>query len=1061
MQYRPTRWIVPKTAATRAAAVLAAVAGSILGASPHAISKSTPDRPATDVVTADTIADAVAGADAQAAPDTAHAYSSGVPQVYPRPQSIRARGQAVAVTASVALVARPDADRYAVAAVSSLLRSAGARVTTIAPGTAYPDGRLLVFVDGSTANAALRALGAPVTADLPAGGYALATGRAVIDGAARDVVALRGADADGTFYGAQTLRQLLVTLPGEAGSEAAGSGRLTSGFPGVVVRDWPSTAVRGIVEGFYGEPWSLKQRLAQLDFMGRTKQNRYLYAPGDDPYRQSMWRQEYPDGQRRQLRALADRAKRNHVTLAWAVSPGQSFCFASDTDLDALAGKLESMWGLGVRAFQLQFADVSYTEWQCSADQHRYGDGPAAAAAAQADVANEISRRLAARHPGAAPLSLLPTEFYEDGDTEYRTALGAALDPDIQVGWTGVRVVPPKITGTELAGTRSAFADHPLLTMDNYPVNDYTENKIFQAPVTGREPAVASASAGYLANAMRQPVASQVALFTSADFAWNPSAYRAEQSWQAALNELAGGDAKARQALAVVAGNAYSSPLDGTESAYLSPLLRDFWNAASGDSEQQLAVAGRRLRAAFQAMSAAPGRLTGVARGAYVAETRPWLDQLARYGKAGSAAIDMILAQRRGDGDEAWRKQLVVRDTQRDTKRATATVGAGVLDTFLDKALNAADDWTGVSEVAATGRTPATASMRAAVDGNPATSYRGPAGPAAATDLTVTFGATRPLDRVTVLTDPKAATHASVDVRLAGGEWQPIGELGVGWTELAAGGVQADAVRLRWAAGATPPTVNEVVPWFADTPVAKLKLGRSSVNAEIGGAPATVEATLAATRAGMALGHVAAVAPEGVRVAVSSDTGPEPVTLPRGGQLTTRLKVTVPAATPPGEYSVPVRFTVDGQTVEQRLTVRAYPPTSGPDVARGATATSSGDETEDFPASAAVDGDPDSRWSSPADDDAWLQVQLAEPTRVGRLVLRWQDAYAAAYRVETSADGQHWSAAATVNDGRGGTEEIRLDAPGTSFVRIQGIKRATQYGYSLYAVEVYAVDARR
>ena len=151
---------------------------------------------------------------------------------------------------------------------------------------------------------------------------------------------------------------------------------------GVVVRDWPGTPVRGMTEGFYGTPWTLRQRLAQLDFMGRTKQNRYLYAPGDDQYRQTRWRAAYPPAQRSAFRALAERARRNHVTLAWAVAPGQAMCLSSDRDLKALIHKLDSMWGLGVRAFQLQFQDVSYSEWHCEQDAAAFGSGPGAAARA-------------------------------------------------------------------------------------------------------------------------------------------------------------------------------------------------------------------------------------------------------------------------------------------------------------------------------------------------------------------------------------------------------------------------------------------------------------------------------------------------------------------------------------------------------------------------------------------------------------------------------------------------------------------------------------------------------
>nr|WP_240930254.1 discoidin domain-containing protein [Streptomyces coryli] len=126
-------------------------------------------------------------------------------------------------------------------------------------------------------------------------------------------------------------------------------------------------------------------------------------------------------------------------------------------------------------------------------------------------------------------------------------------------------------------------------------------------------------------------------------------------------------------------------------------------------------------------------------------------------------------------------------------------------------------------------------------------------------------------------------------------------------------------------------------------------------------------------------------------------------------------------------------------------------------MARSGDASSSADETPDFPAAAAVDGKADTRWSSPAKDGEWLQVRLDKPARVGEVRLRWQDAYASGYRVQVSADGRRWRTAARVVDGAGGRESVRMDERDVRYVRIQGEERGTRFGYSLWALEVYAV----
>ncbi|MBO1334027.1 beta-N-acetylglucosaminidase domain-containing protein [Streptomyces sp. VRA16 Mangrove soil] len=952
---------------------------------------------------------------------------SGLPSVWPRPQSMRASDHGVTVPVSadaasgVVLVAPQGTDPYAVDALRTLLREAGARqVLRVTDEAAVPSGSGLVVRMGSATperaaaasatpsyradsadsgaaslDALLRSLGAAARRDLPSGGYRLAVGQS----AGRPTVALEGIGDDGLFHAVQTLRQVV-------------EGRRIAG---VVVRDWPGTAVRGLTEGFYGTPWTTEQRLAQLDFMGRTKQNRYLYAPGDDLYRQARWRETYPAAQRADFRELAERARANHVTLAWAVAPGQAMCMSSQDDVKALTRKLDAMWALGVRAFQLQFQDVSYSEWHCAADAEEFGSGPKAAAKAQAKVANAVARHLAARHPGAEPLSLMPTEYYQDGRTAYRTALADGLDDRVQVAWTGVGVVPRTITGGELAGARQAFGSsgtaHKLLTMDNYPVNDYAQDRIFLGPFTGREPAVASGSAALLSNAMEQPAASRIPLFTAADYAWNPRDYRPQESWKAAIDDLADGNAARRAALTALAGNDASSVLGADESAYLTPLISAFWQARTTTDAAGNAEAAKALRAAFTQMRRTPGALDDTELDS---EVRPWSDKLGRYGQAGEAAVDMLDAARRGDSAAAWQAARRLEQLRARLGSNQVTVGKGVLDPFLVKAEKAFAAWAGADrEDAAAGSTAQLPRVRA-------------------------------LSTVTVLSTP--GTQGSVEAHVPGEGWRRLGGLADGgFTELDAGNTRVDALRVTGASGAA---IDHLVPWYADAPKAAFSLTRTEADAEIGGPAQTVTARLTSRRPGDVKGEVTAKAPHGIKV-----SAPKESELPRGTRVDVPVEVTVPAGTPAGTYEIPLAFGAETRTVS----VRAYPRTAGPDLGRTGTASSSADETPDFPAKAANDGDSTTRWSSPAEDGAWWQLELPKPVRLGRLILHWQDAYASSYRIQTSADGRTWRTAATVRDGHGGRESVRMDAKDVRFVRVVGDKRATEYGISLWSVEAYAV----
>ncbi|MGW0609727.1 beta-N-acetylglucosaminidase domain-containing protein [Streptomyces sp. NPDC002788] len=966
----------------RAAALAVAVVTGSLGLPPAAV--AAPPTPGTAATPAPGIADA------------------GL-SVWPRPQYARGNGAPVAVPDEVALITDAQADPSAVEALRELLRQAGARRITDVAGP----GALVV-----------RAQTEPVRPGdrhaLPSGGYELSVGQGGIS--------LTGTGEDGLFHAVQTLRQLL--RPG--GSPLSGRSREPGGgrIAAAVVRDWPGTAVRGITEGFYGTAWTHRQRLAQLDFMGRTKQNRYLYAPGDDLYRQARWREPYPAEQRAEFRELAERARRNHVTLGWAVAPGQAMCFSSDADVRALTRKIDAMWALGFRAFQLQFQDVSYSEWHCEADAERFGSGPGAAARAQARVANAVTRHLTERHPGAAGPSLMPTEYYEDGATDYRRALADALAEGTEVAWTGVGVVPRTITGRELAEAREAFG-HPLVTMDNYPVNDYDPGRIFLGPYQGREPAVATGSAALLANAMQQPEASRIPLFTAADYAWNPRAYRAGDSWRAAIADLAGGNRRREQALAALAGNDASSVLGDQESAYLRPLTEAYWTSRTAGDAGADDTAARRLREAFTVLRELPRRLSGTG---LATEVAPWSGQLSRYGEAGTAALDMLDAQRAGDAAAAWKAYRRIGALRARLESAPVEVGTDVLDPFLQRAQKSYAAWSGID-------------------------HEPPRNPG--DGRTLRFPRSRALTAVTVLTEP--GTDGVVEVRVPGQGWRELGRLdGSGATEVrvpgrerpgadGAAGQRADAVRVT---GAAPSRVRHLVPWFTDSPATSLGLTRDRADVETGSTE-RLTARLGSLRPADARSRLTVEAPEGVRVRVPKAA----LSVPRGTTVEVPVEVSVERGTPMRSYDVRLRFAGATRT----LTVRAVAPTGGPDLARTGTARSSGDETPDFPASAANDGDPGTRWSSPVDDGAWWQVELPRPVRLGQVALRWQDAHPSAYRVQVSPDGRRWRTAAAVRDGRGGRESVRMDERDVRFVRVQGEKRATRYGYSLWSVEAYAV----
>jgi beta-glucosidase-like glycosyl hydrolase len=128
------------------------------------------------------------------------------------------------------------------------------------------------------------------------------------------------------------------------------------------------------------------------------------------------------------------------------------------------------------------------------------------------------------------------------------------------------------------------------------------------------------------------------------------------------------------------------------------------------------------------------------------------------------------------------------------------------------------------------------------------------------------------------------------------------------------------------------------------------------------------------------------------------------------------------------------------------------------DAAQGKTATASSTENGGTPASAAVDGDASTRWSSAASDPQWLQVDLGATATVCKVALNWETAYGTAFKIQVSADAQTWSDLYSTTTGTGGNQTLTVNGSGR-FVRMNGTARATGYGYSLWEFQVYTSGA--
>ena len=433
----------------------------------------------------------------------------------------------------------------------------------------------------------------------------------------KEGIVVAGADRRGVFYGVQTLAQL-VALP-----------RL----PLAEVTDYPDVPYRGVVEGFYGVPWSREARLSQLDFYGRNKMNIYIYGPKDDPYHSSPnWRKPYPAQEAEQLKELVECARRNEVLFYWAIHPGKDIRWNTE-DRDLLMEKFESMYRLGIRAFAVFFDDIS---------------GEGTSAEKQVELLNDIYHNFVKVKGDVAPLLMCPTEYnrlWTKLEGGYLAMLGGKLHPDIGILWTGDKVVAcidkPTMQFVNPLLKRKAFI------WWNFPVSDYVRDRLLLGAVYGNGTDIDDDISAFISNPMEHAEASKIALFSIADYAWNMDAYKSDASWRRAVRYLMPGHAAALQVFA-----SHNSDLGGNEhdfrreeSEQIRPALERLLDAYCREGKREVAAASAVTEECERMIASADLLLASDENPTLIKEITPWLMQFKLLGEYGREVLCMLAAQ--------------------------------------------------------------------------------------------------------------------------------------------------------------------------------------------------------------------------------------------------------------------------------------------------------------------------------------------------------------------------------------------------------------------------------
>jgi hypothetical protein len=124
-------------------------------------------------------------------------------------------------------------------------------------------------------------------------------------------------------------------------------------------------------------------------------------------------------------------------------------------------------------------------------------------------------------------------------------------------------------------------------------------------------------------------------------------------------------------------------------------------------------------------------------------------------------------------------------------------------------------------------------------------------------------------------------------------------------------------------------------------------------------------------------------------------------------------------------------------------------------IAYKAMAVASSFSPEAGEAGAVSDGNSGSRWSSRYTDNEWVYIDLGEKKEIASVTLNWESAYAKAYKIQVSDDASNWIDVYSTNEGKGGVDQVDIKPVTARYIKMQGIKRSSEWGYSIYDFEVY------
>lgn len=328
-------------------------------------------------------------------------------------------------------------------------------------------------------------------------------------------IVILGKDSDSVYYGLSTLDLIFQQTQDEVRE--------------LEIKDYSSSYYRGFIEGYYGIPWTSEERKELMRFGSKFKSNIYIYAPKDDAYHSSCWRDLYAENDLEILKEQIEVGRETKTKLAWALHPFMSNKITADNydaSLQIVEKKFNQLYEAGVRQFVISADDVEVTGGLLE-------DG-----SLHNKLLNDVATFLKAKND-CNDLVFVPSAYCYQAEqrlkvdlNKYYASLMKDLDDSIHIMWTGDDVCSSMESGrfTEFTNLTNK---KPFFWL-NWPVNDYSTDHLLMGKgevlnINYTDDTIPFE--GMVTNPMQQAEPSKLSIFAICDYTWNPNKFNVDKSY--------------------------------------------------------------------------------------------------------------------------------------------------------------------------------------------------------------------------------------------------------------------------------------------------------------------------------------------------------------------------------------------------------------------------------------------------------------------------------------------------------------------------------------------------